>query len=80
MGNGGKITSFVSYCGGLPAPENADNPLRYKFSWNPKAVLMNTLSGARWLEKGALCEIDAGGSLMDSASQMNFLSGFSLEG
>lgn len=26
--NGGKITSFVSYCGGLPAPEVADNPLK----------------------------------------------------
>lgn len=26
--NGGKITSFVSYCGGLPAPEHCDNPLR----------------------------------------------------
>ena len=26
-----QITSFVSWCGGLPAPEAADNPLRYKF-------------------------------------------------
>jgi saccharopine dehydrogenase (NADP+, L-glutamate forming) len=30
---GGKITSFLSYCGGLPAPENSGNPLGYKFSW-----------------------------------------------
>jgi saccharopine dehydrogenase (NADP+, L-glutamate forming) len=30
---GGKILSFKSYCGGLPAPENSDNPLGYKFSW-----------------------------------------------
>jgi saccharopine dehydrogenase-like NADP-dependent oxidoreductase len=30
---GGKITSFVSWCGGLPAPENSDNPIGYKFSW-----------------------------------------------
>ena len=28
---GGVVKSFVSYCGGLPAPENADNPLGYKF-------------------------------------------------
>ena len=27
---GGKITSFLSYCGGLPAPEASDNPLGYK--------------------------------------------------
>jgi alpha-aminoadipic semialdehyde synthase len=26
---GGKVESFVSYCGGLPAPEFSDNPLRY---------------------------------------------------
>lgn len=29
--NNGKVTSFVSWCGGLPAPESSDNPLRYKF-------------------------------------------------
>ena len=26
-----QITSYVSWCGGLPAPENSDSPLRYKF-------------------------------------------------
>lgn len=30
---GGKITSFISWCGGLPAPEYSNNPLGYKFSW-----------------------------------------------
>lgn len=30
---GGKINSFLSYCGGLPAPEASGNPLGYKFSW-----------------------------------------------
>jgi saccharopine dehydrogenase (NADP+, L-glutamate forming) len=29
---GGKVASFMSYCGGLPAPEANDNPLGYKFS------------------------------------------------
>jgi len=36
---GGKITSFLSYCGGLPAPECSDNPLGYKFSWSSRGVL-----------------------------------------
>ncbi|KAG9658271.1 saccharopine reductase, partial [Aureobasidium melanogenum] len=35
---GGKITSFLSYCGGLPAPECSDNPLGYKFSWSSRGV------------------------------------------
>jgi alpha-aminoadipic semialdehyde synthase len=36
---GGKVSSFVSFAGGLPAPESSDNALRYKFSWSPKGVL-----------------------------------------
>ncbi|MFQ5592301.1 MAG: saccharopine dehydrogenase NADP-binding domain-containing protein, partial [Phycisphaerae bacterium] len=31
---GGKVVSFKSYCGGLPAPECNDNPWGYKFSWS----------------------------------------------
>ena len=33
---GGKILEFVSYCGGLPAPECSNNPLGYKFSWSSR--------------------------------------------
>ena len=42
---GGKVESFISYCGGLPAPENSDNPLGYKFSWSPRGALVNMLAG-----------------------------------
>lgn len=78
--NGGKITSFVSYCGGLPAPENTSNPLKYKFSWNPRGVIYNTLSGAKWLENGKVKETAAGGELMDNPANIDFLTGFNLEG
>ncbi|RWS12979.1 Alpha-aminoadipic semialdehyde synthase-like protein [Dinothrombium tinctorium] len=78
--NGGKITSFVSYCGGLPAPEHADNPLGYKFSWNPRSVLLNCLKSARWLENGEVKEIPDGGVLMDNAAEVDFLRAFNLEG
>lgn len=37
---GGTITTFVSYCGGLPAQDANTNPLGYKFSWSPKGVVM----------------------------------------
>lgn len=51
-----KIVSFVSYCGGLPAPEcSGDNYLRYKFSWAPKTALGNLLNGARFLENKSVC-------------------------
>lgn len=78
--NGGQITSFISYCGGLPAPENTNNPLSYKFNWNPRGVILNTLSGAKWLENGQVMEVPAGGSLMDNVYSIDFLSGFNLEG
>ncbi|GBM72861.1 Alpha-aminoadipic semialdehyde synthase, mitochondrial [Araneus ventricosus] len=78
--NGGKITSFVSFCGGLPAPEYSDNPLRYKFSWNPRGVLLNTLSVAKYLEDGKVVEIPSGGALMDHTRSIDYLPGFNLEG
>ncbi len=49
---GGTVTSFMSYCGGLPAPEANDNPLGYKFSWSPKGVVMAGRNDARYLKDG----------------------------
>ncbi|XP_063230692.1 alpha-aminoadipic semialdehyde synthase, mitochondrial [Bacillus rossius redtenbacheri] len=77
---GGKVESFVSYCGGLPAPEFSDNALRYKFSWNPLGVLQNTLSTAKYLHRGEEVTVPDGGQLMEEARPLHFLPGFSLEG
>ncbi|KAI9706071.1 MAG: hypothetical protein M1836_005477 [Candelina mexicana] len=35
---GGKVKEFHSFCGGVPAPEHSDNPLRFKFSWSPRGA------------------------------------------
>ncbi len=81
--HGGKVESFVSYCGGLPAPECSDNPLRYKFSWNPRGVLLNTLSGAKYLKGNEIVEVSPGGSLVseeENVHKIDFLPGFALEG
>lgn len=77
--NGGKVKSFVSYCGGLPAPECSNNPLRYKFSWSPRGVLHNVGSSASYLKDGKIVEIPVGG-LLDQVIPMDFLPGFNLEG
>jgi saccharopine dehydrogenase-like NADP-dependent oxidoreductase len=50
--SGGKIRSFSSYCGGLPAPEANDNPLGYKFSWSPRGVLLASRNPAVFLRDG----------------------------
>lgn len=43
---GGRMEEFESYCGGLVAPESDDNPWGYKFSWNPRNVILAGQGGA----------------------------------
>jgi saccharopine dehydrogenase-like NADP-dependent oxidoreductase len=66
---GGEITKFISYCGGLPAPEANDNPFGYKFSWSPRGVLLAGKNPAhyRWDDK----EVDIkAGTLFDHYGTM----------
>lgn len=56
-GKGGKIDEFYSICGALPAPEAANNPFRYKFSWSPKGVVMAGNNDGKYLRHGKLIEI-----------------------
>ena len=49
-GNKGHIEEFYSLCGALPAPEAANNPLKYKFSWSPKGVIKASLNSALYLK------------------------------
>jgi saccharopine dehydrogenase (NADP+, L-glutamate forming) len=51
---GGNITGFYSYTGGLVAPENDNNPWHYKFSWNPRNVVLAGQGTAQFLEDNKL--------------------------
>ena len=51
--DGGQIEEFYSLCGALAAPEAVDNPLKYKFSWSPKGVVMAGNNDARYLKNGS---------------------------
>ena len=44
--------SYESYCGGLPVAEQADNPLGYKFSWNPGAAIKASRNTAIFKKDG----------------------------
>ena len=55
--DGGRVVSFRSYCGGLPAPEANTNPFGYKFSWSPRGVLLAGRNDARYLEDGQVVEV-----------------------
>jgi len=56
---GGHVDGFMSYCGGLPAPEDNDNPFGYKFSWSPRGVLLAARNSAHYLRDGK--KVNVGG-------------------
>ncbi|MDX9812419.1 MAG: saccharopine dehydrogenase C-terminal domain-containing protein [Bacteroidales bacterium] len=57
-GKKGTVTEFWSMCGALPAPEAADNPMKYKFSWSPRGVVMAGKNSALYMRKGKEVTID----------------------
>jgi saccharopine dehydrogenase (NAD+, L-glutamate forming) len=48
----GKLLAFESSTGGLVAPGYENNPWQYKFTWNPRNVVMAGSEGARFLHNG----------------------------
>ncbi len=44
--HGAKMLLFESFCGGLVAPESDDNLWNYKFTWNPRNVVLAGQGGA----------------------------------
>ncbi|KAM4857725.1 alpha-aminoadipic semialdehyde synthase, mitochondrial isoform X3 [Urocitellus parryii] len=77
---GATIESYISYCGGIPAPEHSDNPLRYKFSWSPVGVLMNIMQPATYLLNGKVVNVTGGVSFLDAVTSMDYFPGLNLEG
>ncbi len=52
---GGEITAFYSYTGGLIAPASDNQPWHYKFSWNPRNVVLAGQPGpARYQANGVI--------------------------
>jgi saccharopine dehydrogenase-like NADP-dependent oxidoreductase len=50
---GDKLTSFESFTGGLLAPESEkENPWKYKFSWNPRNVIMAGQGVVKFIQQG----------------------------
>ncbi|KAI1813352.1 Apo Saccharopine reductase [Poronia punctata] len=72
---GGKILSFLSYCGGLCAPEDSGNPLGYKFSWSSRGVLLALRNNASYYKDGKVVNV-AGPELMAEAKPYPIYPGF----
>ncbi|KAJ9645383.1 saccharopine dehydrogenase (NADP+, L-glutamate-forming) [Coniosporium apollinis] len=75
----GRITSFLSYCGGLPAPECSDNPLGYKFSWSSRGVLLALRNPAKYYKDGKIVEVESQ-DLMGEAKPYHLMPAFNLVG
>jgi len=51
---GGKMLLFESFTGGLVAPESDDNLWNYKFTWNPRNVILAGQGGAaKFIQEGS---------------------------
>ncbi|KAF9112085.1 hypothetical protein BGX27_004003 [Mortierella sp. AM989] len=77
---GGKVTSFVSWCGGLPAPEASNVPLSYKFSWSPRGVLTAGLNDAKFRMHNGFHEIPGKDLMKKHFPDVPIYPGFNLEG
>ncbi|KAF6806409.1 saccharopine dehydrogenase [Colletotrichum musicola] len=71
-----EVREFYSYCGGLPAPEASDNPLRFKLSWSPRGALLSQKNSATFLKDGKEVTIDSR-DLMASARPYHVMDGYS---
>ena len=53
----GKIKSFKSHCGGLIHPKYDNNPWNYKFTWNPRNVVLAAKGQAKFLRKNKIVQV-----------------------
>ena len=54
---GAKLKSFKSYCGGLIHPDSDNNPWNYKFTWNPRNVILAGKGTSKYLQLNKVQEI-----------------------
>eukprot|EP00744_Colponema_vietnamica_P007113 GILI01010265.1.p1 GENE.GILI01010265.1~~GILI01010265.1.p1 ORF type:complete len:512 (+),score=157.48 GILI01010265.1:49-1536(+) len=76
---GGRVHSFESWCGGLPAPQDCNNPLGYKFSWSPKGALNAVRNSAIYRQDGKEVTIP-GSELLKHVKSLDIHMAFSFEG
>ena len=54
----GKIKSFKSHCGGLIHPKYDNNPWNYKFTWNPRNVVLAAKGQAKFLRNNKIIQVN----------------------
>ncbi|ORX36707.1 Saccharopine dehydrogenase-domain-containing protein [Kockovaella imperatae] len=77
---GKTISSFISWCGGLPELSASEVPLRYKFSWSPKAVLTAALNDAHYKLDDQIHHVQGDQLLAQHFPSVGLWDGLPLEG
>jgi len=77
--NGGELTSFKSFCGGLVHPDYDNNPWNYKFTWNPRNVVLAGQGTAQYIKHGKYKYIPYT-KLFERTETMNILDAGEFEG
>jgi saccharopine dehydrogenase-like NADP-dependent oxidoreductase len=77
--NGGELTSFKSFCGGLVHPDYDNNPWNYKFTWNPRNVVLAGQETAQYIKQGKYKYIPYY-KLFERTEQMSILNAGEFEG
>ncbi|MFQ5790197.1 MAG: saccharopine dehydrogenase C-terminal domain-containing protein [Acidobacteriota bacterium] len=57
---GGRVTSLRSFGAGIPSFRSNNNPMGYKFSWDPRGLFRSALKPARYFEDGTPVEVPGG--------------------
>jgi len=77
---GNVIVGYESWCGAVPSAESIDNPILYKFSWNPKGALMVLKNEARQLINGKVVKINEKNLFTSALVDKKFHPSLNLEG
>ncbi len=76
---GAQLISYKSYAGGLVADSSDNNPWNYKFSWNPRNVVLAAQGGtSKFLENGSVKYIPPY-SVFERAETIVLPNGFSFD-
>lgn len=55
--DGGDLFSFKSFCGGLIHPDYDNNPWNYKFTWNPRNVVLAGQGVSQYVDNGKITKL-----------------------
>ncbi|XP_071098397.1 alpha-aminoadipic semialdehyde synthase, mitochondrial-like [Haliotis cracherodii] len=76
---GGEVTSYELYTSAIPTPDSANNPLKYKFNWNPRKALWKYWKASGYIKDGKTTILPAGTATMEAVHDIGAVRDFQAE-